>query len=84
MVQQMISPPQFTGIVPLSGNNQLNLTNVPVGLNGFVLATTNLAPANWTTNATFNSTNLTQSVLVPASGSQQFYRLYFPYAWSWP
>jgi hypothetical protein len=61
------------------------VANVPIGLNGFVEGCTNLVLTNWTTKASFNSTNVTQTVFVPASGSPQlFYRLQFPYAWSWP
>jgi len=84
VVQQVISPVQFSGVIYFNGTNRLNLTNVPVGLNGSVLSLTNLALANWTTNLNFNSTNTSQPVFVPATNRQQFYRLYFPYAWSWP
>jgi hypothetical protein len=38
----------------------------------------------WTTNANFNSTNATQSVFVTPSDPVQFYRLNFPFVWTWP
>jgi len=31
-----------------------------------------------------NSTTLTQSIFVPASDPMRFYRLRFPFAWTWP
>jgi phospholipase/lecithinase/hemolysin len=128
VVQQSISPVQISQITVLTGSNRLDMTNVPVGLNGFVDGSTNLAPSSWTTVTnwgttnlvTITSTNTTQSIfflappLLPidsfASGSggsggppppgggsgtgavsgtnlisaTQFYRLRFPYAWTWP
>jgi hypothetical protein len=54
------------------------------------LGRTNLVLGNWKTNMlsnntnVFNSTNTTQIILVPASGPQGFYRLFFPYSWTWP
>lgn len=81
---QTMSPVAVGSVTPLVGSNQLNIVNVPVGLNGLVLATTNLATANWTTNLNFASTNLAQAVFVTATNQQQFFRLKFPYAWSWP
>ncbi len=84
VVQQLISPVRINQITSLNGSNRLDLANVPIGLNGFVDASTNLALTNWTTVANISSTNATQTILVPASGPLQFYRLRFPYAWSWP
>ena len=81
---QLICPPQIGQITSQNGTNQLNLANVPVGLNGIVLGSTNLALTNWTTVTNFNSTNTVQPVFVPMSGPMQFYRLYFPYVWTWP
>ncbi len=82
--QQIISPVQISQITSRNGTNQLTLANVPVGLNGIVQGTTNLAPANWTSVTNFSSTNSAQSVLVLVSGPSQFYRLSFPFAWTWP
>jgi phospholipase/lecithinase/hemolysin len=82
--QQLISPVQISKITSLTGSNRLDVANMPVGLNGIVLGRTNLMLGNWTTNATFNSTNATQSVFVTPSGPMQFYRLSFPFSWTWP
>ena len=80
MAKQLIAPPQISQITSQSGTNQLNLANVPVGLNGIVLGSTNLALTNWTTVTNFNSTNSVQPVFVPISGPMQFYRLNFPFS----
>ena len=88
--QQLISPVQISNITSLNGTNQLVIANVPIGQKGLVLGCTNLSAPNWTTNLldsgtnSFSGTNTTQSVLVPVSGPQWFYRLKFPYYWSWP
>ena len=85
IVQQPVSPAQISQLTLLEGSNQLDVASLPIGLNGFVQGSTNLALTNWTTQASFNSINATQTVFVPDSDSPQFfYRLYFPYAWSWP
>jgi phospholipase/lecithinase/hemolysin len=84
LAKQLIAPVQFSQITSQSGTNQLNLANVPVGLNGIVLGSTNLALTNWTTVTNFNSTNTVQPVFVPMSGPMQFYRLNFPFTWTWP
>jgi phospholipase/lecithinase/hemolysin len=84
IVQQLISPVQVAKITSLVGSNQLDIVNYPAGLNGFVDGLTNLALTNWSAKAGIASSNTTQSVFVPTSGPQQFYRLRFPYAWSWP
>jgi hypothetical protein len=55
----------------------LELANVPIGQNGFILGCTNLTlvnwlvPTNWTTNASFNSISSTQSVFVLDSDTSQ-------------
>ena len=85
ITQQLISPVKIGQITAFSGSNRLDLVNVPVGQNGLVLGRTNLVLGNWTTNgSSFISTNTTQSVFVPASSPGWFYRLSFPYSWSWP
>jgi GDSL-like Lipase/Acylhydrolase len=84
ITQQIISPVQVGKIAPVTGSNRLDIVNYPAGLDGFVDALTNLALANWSAKITISSSNTTQSVFVPVSGPQQFYRLRFPYAWSWP
>ncbi len=84
VARQLIAPAQINQITSQNGTNQLALANVPVGLNGIVLGSTNLALTNWTTVINFNSTNTVQPVLVPMSGPMQFYRLSFPFTWTWP
>jgi phospholipase/lecithinase/hemolysin len=84
VAQQVIAPVQISQITSQNGTNRLNLANVPVGLSGIVLGSTNLAMTNWTTVTDINSTNSLQPVFVPASGPMQFYRLNFPFSWTWP
>jgi phospholipase/lecithinase/hemolysin len=82
--QQLISPVQISQLTVLNGSNRLDMANIPIGLNGFVDGSTNLAPVNWTATASINSTNTTQTIFISPADQQQFYRLRFPYAWSWP
>ena len=90
VVQQLISPVRISQITAFNGSNQLDMANVPIGQSGLVLGRTNLILGNWTTNTlsnntnTFTSTNTTQTIYVPASGPQWFYRLKFLYSWTWP
>jgi phospholipase/lecithinase/hemolysin len=106
VVQQLVSPVQISKLIPLNGSNQLNVANIPIGLNGFVDGSTNLALANWTSLQNVTSTNTTQTFFVMTNGfsqnlplispggggsasnfvfnTAQFYRLHFPYAWTWP
>ena len=84
--QQLISPVAISKLTSLNGSNRLDGANIPLGLNGSVVGSTNvvLSLSNWPTVINVNSTNAVQSIFVPASGSPQFYRLCFPFAWSWP
>lgn len=86
IAQQLISPASITNLALLQGSNQLDAVHLPIGLSGFVDGRTNLVAGNWLTNlsTSFNSTNATQSILVPGSNPGPFYRLRFPFAWSWP
>jgi len=86
LTQQLISPAQINEITMDNGDDlvQLDLANVPIGQNGLVLGRTDVLSGTWTTNATFTSSNATQSVFVPAYSPQHFYRLSFPFAWTWP
>ncbi len=81
-VQRMISPVQFSGIAAVAGSNRLDAINVPVGRAGFLDATTNFV--NWASVQNVNTNFATQSLYVPAVDPLQFYRLRFPFAWSWP
>jgi phospholipase/lecithinase/hemolysin len=84
VVQQLISPVRISQLTAFNGSNRLDMANVPIGQNGLVIGRTNLVLGNWKTNATFVSSNVTQSVFVTPSGPQWFYRLKFPYSWTWP
>lgn len=81
-VQQMIFPSRLGPPIPVAGSNQLAIANIPIGLNGYVDVSTNLI--NWSQLQSFASTNATQIIGVPVSGPMQFYRLRFPFAWTWP
>ena len=84
LARQLIAPVQISQITSQNGTNQLNLANVPVGLNGLVLGCTDMTQTNWSMVTTINSTNNVQPVFVPVSGPMWFYRLNFPFSWSWP
>jgi len=84
VVQHLIAPAQITHVTLLEDDCQLGVANLPIGLDGFVDGSTNLVVTNWVALANFNSTNATETIIVPASGPLRFYRLRFPYAWSWP
>jgi phospholipase/lecithinase/hemolysin len=84
VVQQLISPVRISRITAAGGSNRLDVANIPIGRNGVVEARTNLALGSWTTVQTITSTNATQTIFVPASGPLRYYRLRFPFAWSWP
>lgn len=81
-VHQLISPVQISTLTWLSDSNRLEVANLPIGRDGFVESSPNLA--SWTPVENINRTNATQTMFVPASGPQQFYRLRIPFAWSWP
>lgn len=83
-VQPMISPPTIAGLVPINGSNRLDLVNMPVGLKGQVSYSIAINPPVWTTNTFCVCSNLTESVFVLPTNPIGFYRLRFPYAWSWP
>jgi hypothetical protein len=55
---------QISQFTVLTGSNRLDVVNMPVGLNGFVDNSTNLASANWTAVQNITSTNTTQSIFV--------------------
>jgi outer membrane lipase/esterase len=82
--QQVISPVRIASIAPSSQMTSLWIENVPIGLNGYVEGSTNLA--GWLQMQTCTSSNTSQGVTVPvpALEATQFYRLRFPFAWSWP
>ena len=81
-IQQQLTPARMSDLGSAGSSLELTVANLPMGLNGFVDASTNLL--NWTQVQNVSSTNLTQNLTVPVSGSIRFYRLRFPLAWSWP
>ncbi len=84
-VQQSLSPARFTRIAAVGASNRLDMVNMPIGLtNGFVLSATALTQKTWLTNVSFITQTATQSVFVPVAGAPQFYRLQFPWQWTWP
>jgi phospholipase/lecithinase/hemolysin len=82
VVQQLISPVQISRITSLTSSNRLEVANLPIGRNGFVDGSSNLV--SWTPQQTITSTNAKQTIFVHASDPLKFYRLRFPFAWSWP
>lgn len=81
-VQQLISPVQISKITSLGGSLRLDMANIPIGRDGFVDGSTDLV--NWAVEADINSTNTTQTNFIPVTGPLRFYRLRFPFNWSWP
>ncbi|HOX57186.1 MAG TPA: SGNH/GDSL hydrolase family protein [Candidatus Paceibacterota bacterium] len=84
ITQQLLSPPIVSQLTHLGSSNRLDVANIPIGLNGYVDSRTDLVVGNWFSVTNFNSTAATQTLFTPASGSGHFYRLRFPFAWSWP
>jgi phospholipase/lecithinase/hemolysin len=80
-VQQLLSPAHISALA-IGGSNLLSVANIPIGRSGVVEGSANLA--DWTTEANFESVSSTQMLVVPATGPLRFYRLHFPFAWSWP
>ena len=81
-VQQLLSPVRISNFLQVNGSNRIELINVPIGRNGFIDRSTDFSL--WPEVQGFNSINATQTIVFPASGSRNFYRLRFPLAWSWP
>ena len=80
--QSVLTPARVAALTKVNGSNQLSVVNLPLGLGGFVESSTNLL--SWTAVQSFNSTNSSQAIIVPVSGPKQYYRLRFPYVWTWP
>jgi phospholipase/lecithinase/hemolysin len=80
--QALISPARIGAVTRAGGSNQLTVVNLPIGLSGYVDGTTNFT--SWSQAQSFDSTNATQTLTVPINGPRWFYRLRFPFAWSWP
>jgi phospholipase/lecithinase/hemolysin len=82
LVQQFIAPVDVSAITLFNGSNRLDMVNIPIGRDGVVEGTTNLV--NWASVGNIDSTNSTQSLYVTRSNSTAFYRLRFPFSWTWP
>ena len=67
VAQQIISPVQISKLAVFTGSNRLDVVNMPLGLNGFVLGCTNLSAGGWASVTNFNSTSLNQSFFVNAA-----------------
>jgi phospholipase/lecithinase/hemolysin len=80
--QQLLSPARISEIVSVNTSNQLSMAQLPVGRNGVVEVSTNFI--NWPTAANVTTTNSSQSILVKSPGDHGFYRLRFPFLWTWP
>jgi phospholipase/lecithinase/hemolysin len=81
-VQQLLSPVALGDIQTLDGTNQLTVVNNPIGRAGFLEGSTNYM--NWIQRASVPTNNATESVLLPASGRMEVYRLRYPFGWTWP
>lgn len=82
VTQQLLAPARIAALVSLGASNRLDLTSLPLGLAGFVDGSTNLA--HWATAQSIPGTNAPTTMLLPAGDSERFYRLRFPFAWTWP
>ena len=83
LAHELVSPVRISSLTLVSGSNyQLEVTNLPRGLNGFVDGSSSFV--DWPVAATIQSTGATQVIQVPVAGPIQFYRLRFPHAWTWP
>jgi phospholipase/lecithinase/hemolysin len=80
--QQLLSPVRISDITSVNTSNQLSMANLPVGRDGVVEISTNFL--NWAAAAAVTTTNVNQSIMVNAPGEHGYYRLRFPFLWSWP
>lgn len=67
IAQQIISPVQISKLSVFTGSNRLDVVNLPLGLSGFVIGSTNLSAGGWTAVTNFDSTSLNQSLFVNAA-----------------
>jgi phospholipase/lecithinase/hemolysin len=84
VAQQLLSPAQIANLALLGASNRLDVVSLPLGLGGSVDRRPNIVLGSWTSVTNFSSTSAAQSIFVPATTAPQFYRLRFPFAWSWP
>ncbi len=83
LAHELVSPVRIRSLTLVNGGNgQLNLTNLPIGLNGFVDGSSSFV--DWPAAAAIQSTTSAKTIQVSVTGPTQFYRLRFPHAWTWP
>ncbi|MCX7722400.1 MAG: SGNH/GDSL hydrolase family protein [Verrucomicrobiae bacterium] len=80
--QRLLSPLRFGQISTANRSNRIELVNLPVGRGGFIDASPDLQ--TWSPLEVLIPTNTTQTVLLPQTGAAAFYRLRFPFNWTWP
>lgn len=83
-VHQLIAPVRIGAVTAQGASLRLELVNVPIGRNGSVQAAADAQDRNWVSVQPIASTNATLSVWAPVSGPLRFYRLCFPFSWTWP
>lgn len=81
-VHNLIAPPVLAAVGVTGANAEWQLSQLPVGLSGFLEGTTNFG--QWSVATNISSTASVQRVSLPLTGSWQAYRLRFPFAWNWP
>ena len=86
IAQQLISPAQINKITALKGSNQLDVVNVPIGRDGTVDFTTSLSVPNWAAVTNVDTNFATQTIFITPTSpdTAEYYRLHFPFAWTWP
>lgn len=82
VAQALITPSRIGSITPGAGGNNLELIDLPVGLAGVVEGSPDFT--NWTLDTNIPSSNPIQSITLPETAAARFYRLRFPFAWTWP
>jgi phospholipase/lecithinase/hemolysin len=82
--QQLLSPVSLDDLTQVNTSNLLTLANAPVGAKGVVEFLGDAAQNNWQTNSFFTVSNTTQTVFLTPTNDVRFYRVKFPWQWSWP
>jgi len=79
---ELVSPVRIHALSVENGSTELELVNLPIGLNGLVDGSDTLN--DWSISATIQGTSATRIIDIPAAEPWRFYRLRFPHAWVWP
>jgi len=80
--QRLLSPVRIAAIAKAGDGRRLELVNIPVGRDGFIETSTDLR--NWSPTYSLSSTNTALNILLPDNSQIEFYRLRFPFNWTWP